>query len=403
MAGRPAIAVGEVGVIRITRTRTGFNARARTRDAGGTARRICATAATEQGAREAILAVAAELSFTVEDVSTTTTLDQLLTLWLEDRQGHVRPQTHRLYRDTVRWLGPLTGALTVAELRPARIAKILDSIARTRSDGAAHHARVALSGALQVAVYADVLPANPMRSMRRADRSPHMPKSLNVTQVAVIRSAILRREERVRGYVGPIGAEALRWVTEVQLGSGLRIAEVCALRHTDVDLKAGTISVTGTMIDDDQWHMVRQRELKSREQSRIIELPSFAVAQLAEARAACGDITSRLPDAPAIPGRRGNPVAPRNVRRSLRDLRTDPAVVAALSETGLTPEDLKPHIFRRTAATLVGEMTGDLRRSQALLGHADIRTTRASYAGAAYRKVGSASILQDLLGDGRVG
>ena len=189
----------------------------------------------------------------------------------------------------------------------------------------------------------------------------------------------------------------LRWATEVQLGSGLRISEVLALRHMDVDLQAGTIDVTGTMVDDDEWHLIRQDGLKSREQARIIELPSYSMRVLEEARATCRDLQSRLPTAPALPGTRGNHLYPRNVRRALRLLRVHPEMAEALAETGVAPEQLKPHTLRRTAATLVGQVTGNLEGSQLMLGHADMKTTRDFYAGAAYRRVGSAAILDTLL------
>jgi site-specific recombinase XerC len=151
------------------------------------------------------------------------------------------------------------------------------------------------------------------------------------------------------------------------------------------------------MVDDEDWQYVRQEELKSREQARLIQLPRFALAALNEAHASQTD-GNRGPMAPAIQGRaHGKFIAPRNVRRSLRDLRTDPELGEALAVTGLTQEVLIPHVLRRTAATLVAKSTGNLRASRELLGHADENTTRRSYAGEAYQVVGSAALLDDIL------
>ena len=91
-------------------------------------------------------------------------------------------------------------------------------------------------------------------------------------------------------------------------------------------------------------------------------------------------------------------VSARNVRRSLRDVRKDKTVVNALRSTGLAPADLTPHMLRRTAATLVAAATGDLRKAQELLGHSDERTTKNHYAGAEFKVVGSAEVLDSLLG-----
>lgn len=400
MAGRPEIPIGGLGRVSYEYVGERVHARARTRDAGGVVRRLAFAGDTEEEAHAMLLARAAKLGFVPEGVTENTSLETLLTLWLKDRDesARVKPQSHRIYRDTVRWLTPMAGALVVSELRPARLKLLLSEIARTRSAGAAAHARTALKRALAMAVEDDVLPHNPMMSVRPMELNPKKVTALTVQLVNELREAVARREARVRPRAGALAASIPRWVIEIQLGSSLRISEVLALRHMDVDLGAGTISVTGTLIDDEDWHVVRQEELKNREQARIIELPAFALAQLAEARAACQTVPSRLPTAPAIPGRTPGWVHPRNVRRSLRDIRLDRELAAALEASGISPSLLKPHVLRKTASTLIAQVTGDLKESQALLGHADERTTRAAYAGEAYRRVGSASVLDKLLG-----
>src|SRR5690606_20680083 len=56
-------------------------------------------------------------------------------------------------------------------------------------------------------------------------------------------------------------------------------------RHCDISWEGGRLEVTGTLIDDtDDWHLVRQEELKGRGQARIIELPKYALKALAAAR-----------------------------------------------------------------------------------------------------------------------
>lgn len=181
----------------------------------------------------------------------------------------------------------------------------------------------------------------------------------------------------------------------------MRISEVLALRHKDIDWENNRIEVTGTLIDDvDQWHLVRQNELKSREQARYIDVPHFGMRALEEARRVASSIPARLPDAPAVQGQAaGKWVHARNVRRSLRDLRDEKSVVDALAATGIEPSQLTPHTLRRTAATLVAASTGDIRQAQWLLGHSSEGTTKRAYAGSAWRVVGSATVLESLLGD----
>ena len=160
------------------------------------------------------------------------------------------------------------------------------------------------------------------------------------------------------------------------------------------------MSVNGTLVDDDEWQVVRQSELKSRDQARIIEAPRFVLVALTEARATRERLTDRLPNAPALQSRAGTWIAPRNLRRAFRELRSDPELIDALRDTGIEPDRLTHHVLRRTAATLWAKHHGNLRAAQDVLGHSDIRTTRDSYAGEAYRVVGDASVLDRILGDG---
>lgn len=361
MAGRRPLGVGELGSITFSDVNSKVAGRARTRDAGGEIRRIYATGANRDEVRRILASTAAKHALSVEAVGPHTTMGSLLDLWIEDRAGQVRPQTLRIYRDTVRWLAPLIGGITVGEMTPARVKRALQKIEQERSPAAAHSARVALNGAFGIAVELDVLQYNPVRSLRRKKPQRQMPKALNPHQVAVLRKLIKEREEDSGRHGGEAGARILRWVVELMLGSGLRVNEVLALRNMDVDVTgtSAVISVTGTMIEDDRWVLVRQEELKSREQARSITLPTYARRVILEARSAQQDIVGRLPLSPALPGRRGTVISARSVRRALRNLREHPDMASALAETGLVPADLKPHVLRRTTATLVASATGD--------------------------------------------
>ncbi|WP_261163890.1 tyrosine recombinase XerC [Microbacterium sp. Marseille-Q6965] len=400
--GRRPLGVGELGGVTYAHAGKGVVvARARTRDAGGVIHRPQARGATKEEALERLQAKARRLAVAGEEIGPDTPLGDLFQMWLEDREGEIRPQSHRFYKDIVRWLTPIVGGIPVGECRPARVKRILDEIEAARGSGAAlDHARTALSGAFVVAVEEGALDHNPLLSLRKRKGRQQRPKALNVEQVRALRAAIRRREERAARYTGESVA-LLRIVSEVMLGSGLRIAEVLGLRHRDIDWETNTIEVTGTLIDEaDTWHLVRQDELKGRNQARFIELPGFAMAALAEARRNASDLPSRHPDKPAIQGQAtGRWVSARNVRRQLRDVRNDPELVAALAETGIEPDELKPHMLRRTAATLVATTSRDIKRAQALLGHQHESTTRRQYIGIAFKTVGDASMLQQLLGN----
>lgn len=400
MAGRPPLAVGALGNVTAWKDGEVWRARARTRTAGGEVKRLFASGRSEGEVRAALETKADAHAFSAKEMSFDVTLSELLEMWLDDKSGEIKSQSVQQYRDTVRWLRPVAGSLSVADLTPARITQLLKVIGEDHSENKRRLARGALKAALQFPVEAGLLPHNPILSVRkeRRRRQP-LPTALNVEQVEALRHAIAAREERVRRYAGAVAAQHLRWVVEIQLGSGLRISEVLALRHRDVDLHEGVLSVTATMVEDDEYHLIRQDELKGRDQARVIELPRFAIAALEEARASCLDVPSRLPQAPALPGRGPSHINPRSIRRALRNARAHEALGLSLASTGMEPDEVIPHLLRRTAATLVAQATGSLEQASTMIGHSHIATTRTSYAGAAYRRVGSASILDRILGD----
>lgn len=402
MAGRPRLQPGELGSVNYEPHPAGVRARARCCDAGGTVRRLTATASTEELARDSLEAQARALGFVPDAMTAHTTLGELLPLWVESARAELRPQTARVYASTAAWLTSIAGAIPVRELTLRRCKQLLAEIRQGRSPWAARQARVALNGVFAIAVDERLVDFNPL-ARQRATRGDGLddsePVALTAAQVGALRRAVLEREERNRSHVGP-SAGVLRWTTEVALGSGLRIGEVLGLRRMDVDLEAGVIEVTGTLIDDEEWKVERQNRLKGNGQARRIVLPKFAVDALREAHDAA---TSEEGTSPAIQSRNGGWVQPRNLRRALRDVRESQTVAAALATTGLAPGQLTPHTLRRTASTLVAAAQGNLSGARNLLGHSDERTTRKFYAGVAYRMVGEAELLDELLGGGSAG
>ena len=401
-AGRKSLRPGELDTVTILKAGRRFRARGYTRDAGGALRRPTFTADTEQQARDGLAQKVAKLALSPTSIRTDSTLGELLEIWLAECDGVVRPQTLRVYRSTARSLTKRAGGLTLDELTPARVRAILRAVRDERpsaSDSAMHAARAALNGAIGSAVEEGVIDYNPLLSLRKGKRKKPKPIALRTATVVALSAAIRRREERVRRYTGKYAA-SLRLVVTVQLGSGLRLSEVLGLRHMDVDLEKGIIDVNGTLTDDMEWRVIRQDELKADGQERRIILPRFATEALAEARTTfCTTIHSRRPDAPAIPSMNGTWLSPRNLRRSFRDLRNDEQLAAALSAAGITIEQLKPHVLRKTAATHVAADDGDLDGAMALLGHSNVNITRQSYIGSEYRTVGSAVALDRLLGE----
>lgn len=143
---------------------------------------------------------------------------------------------------------------------------------------------------------------------------------------------------------GPLGLRD-RAMLELFYSSGLRVAELCALRWQQLALEAGLVTVLG----------------KGRRE-RIVPVGSHARRALQAWRSASGGAD----DAPVFPGRGGRPITPRAVQ----------ARMALLGRRQNVLVHVHPHMLRHSFASHVLESSGDLRGVQELLGHADIATTQ---------------------------
>jgi integrase/recombinase XerC len=134
---------------------------------------------------------------------------------------------------------------------------------------------------------------------------------------------------------------------ELLYGAGLRVSELVALRHGDVDLPSGVARVTG----------------KGRKQ-RLCPLGRAACSALEAFRDRYAPAPGARDHVLGAPGRR--PLTVRAVQLMLK---------RHLALAGL-PLDLTPHKLRHSFATHLLNAGADLRVVQELLGHAQLATTQ---------------------------
>ena len=135
-------------------------------------------------------------------------------------------------------------------------------------------------------------------------------------------------------------------IVELLYGSGLRVSELCGLRHEDLDLALGQVRVWG----------------KGSKQ-RLVPLSEPAVVALRAwiQRHRGSFVTDDTPPAAVFLNQRGRAMTPRDVRR-------------VLDRRSVVPTH--PHALRHTFATHLLDGGADLRAVQEMLGHADIATTQ---------------------------
>ena len=137
-------------------------------------------------------------------------------------------------------------------------------------------------------------------------------------------------------------------IMELFYSSGLRLAELAALRWDQIDAAAGLVTVTG-----------------KGNKTRIVPLGSYAAAALSDWRKVRGNFAGF--EEPAVfVSNRGRPISTRAIQSRIRYW---------ARRQGL-PQRVYPHLLRHSFASHLLESSGDLRAVQELLGHADISTTQ---------------------------
>jgi integrase/recombinase XerC len=182
------------------------------------------------------------------------------------------------------------------------------------------------------------LKANPAREIQAPKAPKRLPKTLDADQMG-----------RLLDFRGSSTLDARdRAIMELFYSSGLRLAELAALRLTDLDLKDQTVRVTG-----------------KGNKARIVPVGRHAVTALSAWLTERGGIR-QVEDHALFVGASGRRLGVRAIQ-----LRVDHWA----RKQGLGIK-VHPHLFRHSFATHLLESSGNLRGVQELLGHADISTTQ---------------------------
>ena len=182
-----------------------------------------------------------------------------------------------------------------------------------------------------------VVSANPAVGLRAPKAPRRLPKTLDVDQTARLLDWDSDDPLAIRD----------RAIMELLYSSGLRLSELLNLEVSDLDLKDGTVRVTG----------------KGRK-TRVVPVGRHARSALQQWLPLRATFTSQA--SALFLSRRGERLAPRTVQQRLQQWG---------NKRGL-PMRLHPHMLRHSCASHVLESSSDLRAVQELLGHADIATTQ---------------------------
>ncbi|QGZ16928.1 tyrosine integrase [Arthrobacter phage LittleTokyo] len=371
---RPPLPVGTWGAVRVEPLPAGgFRARCRFRDYDGRTRDVERTGKTRGAARAALTAALTERTAPAGDEITASTRLQIVAeVWTAEKWPDLAENSRKRYRDALEdHILPALGALTIQECSVTRLDRFLKATTAGTGAPSAKVCRSVLSGIFGLAVRHGAAPANPVRDVAGVTATPKEPRALTVEEIRAAREAVRSwqlgeplKEGAPRRGRPP--TQDLLDILDLLLATGARIGEILALRWADVELDAGAVTISGTIVSTDEKpsRLIRQAHPKSSTSRRRLTLPPFAVEALMRRRMA---ITVANVHDVLFPSTNGTLRDPGSVRKQLAKV---------LGPAGLGW--VTPHIFRKTVASVL-DAAEDLRTAADQLGHAGTDVTRRHY------------------------
>lgn len=185
---------------------------------------------------------------------------------------------------------------------------------------------------------------NPLRRMDIKLKEPAtLPRIMSIDEIRLILNALDQKALSSNGQQHYLCIRNLA-IIELLLATGIRVGELCKLTYEDVNLSHGFVKIHGKGN--------RERVVAICQKETMDALLAWSVL--------------RNPgNSYFFVNRLNVPITPQNIRQMLRRIVSD----ARLSN------NITPHIFRHTFATLLLEEDVDIRYIQQILGHRSIKTT----------------------------
>lgn len=390
MAGRPSLRIGEHGKIRREYLGGGvWLAFCRFRDTDGVTRRVQrigpADAHDKRGklAEDALIEALGERRPPSEagpgaigpDTLVMALVDQHLARLAEDGRSVATLAT---YTFAANKLKKFLGGVRVREANTSRLDAALRSMREAHNATMAKQAKTILRGGLQLAVMANVLPANPVRDVQPL-RSKNQPKGATALTAEQLRRLLadVSASERCReiDMVDPI---------TVLAATGLRESELLGLRWIDFDADAGTLTVTGKLVRATGYGLTRVDETKSAAGKRTLPLPRFAVDALTARRGLPFLGEQQM----IFPSTAGTWRDPNNFNKQWRQVRD-----------GVGGAGVTTHSFRKTVATLIDGGGLSARIGADHLGHTNVSMTQDRYMARGRSHIEVADLLDRAIND----
>ncbi|MDG5773976.1 site-specific integrase [Mycolicibacterium fortuitum] len=391
MAGRPPLRIGQHGKIKRIEVEPGvWIARCRYRDTDGVTRIVerKSPKADQYGklAEDALMeSLAVRQHSDGGEVTLDSKLIDLVTRHIDRLEEDGRAdRTIDTYRYCAKLLTKVIAGVRVRESTPARIDAAIRSMRNAHGDVLAVQSKTIMKGGLQLAVMADVIPANPARDVSPM-QSKKRAKGAQALTADELRNMLtqLRESELCQRHdlVDPI---------TLFVATGLRISELLGLRWADFeapipDRAPATLTITGKVVRAAGKGLRRIDETKTAAGTRTLPLPTFGATVLSARRSLPYLGEQKM----IFPSTAGTWRDPDNFRARWREVRD-----------ALGVPDATSHSFRKTVATLIDDEGLSARIGADHLGHSRISMTQDKYMARGRSHTVVADLLDRTISDG---
>jgi integrase len=268
-------------------------------------------------------------------------------VWIAQRPG-LRPRTVEIYRGLLRrHVAPYLGAVPLGKIDTPMIrdwrARLLDQGISISETAKAYRF---LRAVLMTAADDRIISRNPCRVRGAGEEKPEERPTLTMRQVYELADRMPGDSHRVLVLLAAFAS--LRW------------GEVTALRRSDIDIQAGTVTIARQHVQLDTGGVVVTAP-KSRASQRTVAIPA---AILPAIRTHLDGCVGQSPDSLVFTGSRGGVLRRSNFRRAVKWPRT----VEAIGAPGLHFHDL-----RHTGNTHAAATGASLRDLMDRMGHDSAR------------------------------
>jgi integrase len=274
--------------------------------------------------------------------------------WLATRRGRVAERTLEYDETQAKRIKPVLGDLRVQAITVTDVRRLLDTTS-TLAEWTRYGMLRVLRQVLKMARDEGLIVRDPTEALQAHERPKQRSKRKGRRLSPAELVAVIDAAERCTPSFAPL--------IVLLAFTGMRIREALGLRWQDVDLDAATIRLRWQLARDDLTYVPLKTDAGARD---IPVLPALR-RRLIEHRLAS---PWTRPSDPVFAATSGKPKAYRNARRA----------VGSVGEA--LDVDLVSHDFRRSLASfLIVAARADDAAVTAVMGHANIETTRRIYAG----------------------